>query len=437
MELPQVRRFNRICLVLALLWLVVSIPLGILKRPTIPDFAQFYMGGVLASQGDWKSLYPIPYPGSRDNPGLRIHSFAKPGWRAMCRIRGVPDYTHFILPPQSALMFAPLSLLSYRQAFWLWTFLLIGCAWGVAYVAGRLHRSLVGKPSYMEGVLALMIVLSPLTARAIRISNVSPPIALLLGLALLATVARGKNWNGAVAVLFGAILKYATLILTPLLVATRRWKMLAWLVGLGLFATILTYAVAGPAPFIEYYEVIMPTLGRPSRFQGNQSLPGMLARVFGRPFAPSLAAWLTLARLGTLGGILYLFVRTRAEQWRRPEKVLAGAALLVSWLLIFSPIAWEHWPIFLCPVWGWLLWEARVSGVRRVLAILALALMYVPAGIFQVAGFWVSRVRVPEPYNSWQLAGVLLVFILGVWRFMSRDSSRAGDVPGARVITET
>jgi hypothetical protein len=420
------KRFNLLCLVLAALWLFVTIPLGIRFRPTVPDFSQFYIGGILASRGAWNSLYPLPVLGGVDNAGLNIHSFAKPGWTSLCQKRGVADHTHFILPPPSALVFTPLAHLTYSQAFWLWTFFLIACTWGVAWTAGLILRQIFGQPSRHEGVLALLIAFSPMTARAIRIANVSPPIALLLGAALRALLSRERPLRGAWTVLLGATLKYATLILAPLLVAMRRWRTLFWLTALGAVTLLITVGIAGTEPFVEFYRKILPTLSRPAWYPGNQSLAGMLARIYGRPFTPRVSFALNSARVISLEFVLGLILTTRPRHWLGPANVVAAAGLLVSWLLVFSPIAWEHWPIFLCPVWGWLLWEARVPGLRRILASASLALMYLPAGIIQVSGFAVYPIVLPEPYNSTQLLGVALVMILAYWRL---STSRGSGIP--------
>jgi hypothetical protein len=88
--------------------------------------------------------------------------------------------------------------------------------------------------------------------------------------------------------------------------------------------------------------------------------------------------------------------------------------------LVFSPIAWEHWPIFLCPLWGWLLWEARAPGARRVLAWISLALMYFPAGIIQVNGIANYPIFFPEPFNSSQLIGVMIFMGIAFWRLGRR-----------------
>ncbi len=424
-------RFNRLCLAFSFLWLAVALPLSLVWRPTLPDFGQFYVAGHLARRGEWGALYPVPKRYSLDNAGLWLHSDAKPRWKKMSAALGVGDYTHFILPPPSALLFAPLSFLSFRRAYWAWIAFSSACVWCLALVAGRLLRRILRKPSPYEGALAVLIALSPMTARAIRIANVSPPIALALGVALLALVRRDQAARAAGAILAGALLKYATLVLAPVLVAMRRWKTLFACLAGGLLLLVASVLLMGTAPFAEFATVILPTLSRTSWFPGNQSLPGLLARVYGRPLGRDVALGLSFLRFMTLEGVLALLFFRRPARWRNPVNVLAAAALLLRWLLIFSPIAWEHWPIFLCPVWGWLLWESREPGLARLTAVAALALMYLPAGIIQVGGVATYPVVFPEPFNSSQLLGVALVFALAARRLLRRppgfDAGASGE----------
>jgi hypothetical protein len=370
--------------------------------------------------GKWNALYPIPWRGSLDNAGL--HSNGKYDWVQLSARRGAPNYTHFILPPPSALLFIPLSLLTYIQAYWLWTFLLTCSVLAVAWIAAELLRQLIGRPSRWEGVLMLLICLSPMTARSIRISNVTPFIALSIAWTLRALL-RDQPFRGGTALVLGILLKYATLILAPLLLLMRRWRMLVWTVALGEVLLGITVLVAGTRPFYEFYRIIVPTLSRPSAYLGNQTFPGMLARLLGRPLSPLVSEIVEDLRIASLTAVIFALVRLRAPRSQTPVNILAAAALLISWLLVFSPIAWEHWAVFLCPLWGWVLWEALQPGWRRICAIASLALMYFPAGIIQVQGIAAYPLQLPEPFNSSQLAGFILLFGLSFSRIYSAEAT--------------
>jgi hypothetical protein len=416
----HVHRLNRVCNVAALAWLLVSIPVGLASRPTDSDFQQFYMGGLLIRLGDTSQLYPIPNPRSLDNPGMNPASAPKPGYWTIEQRHGVPDITHWMLPPASALPFVPLSLLPFKQAEWVWAFVLIGCVWGIALFAARFHRMLVGRETGWEGFLVVLVVLSPVAARAIRIRNTSAPIGLcfaVLAYGLLRDERTRRAVGAAGLIVLGVLLKYATAVLLPLLIVARRWRTLGWTAGIGLATVVISLIAMDPYLWREYFTQIAPRLHWASGFPGNQTLPGLVLRMTGqKPFAPMTALLLYGSQAVTLLGILALMARAPREGWREPANVCAGVASLVAWLLAFSPCAWEHWPIWLAPFWGWMLWEAHRSAPRAVVAILALGLMYVPLSIFTNPGFFRADLRVPEPWNSSQLAGVLLTMGLGATR---------------------
>jgi alpha-1,2-mannosyltransferase len=389
------------------------------------------MGGLLIRLGQTSQLYPIPNPKSLDNPGMNPASAPKPGYWEIEQRYGVPDITHWMLPPASALPFVPLSFLPFKQAEWVWAFVLIGCVWGIALLSAQFHRLLVGRETGWEGFIALLVVLSPVAARAIRIRNTSAPIGLcfaLLAFGLLRDDRTRRAVGAALLVVLGVLLKYATAVLLPLLIATRRWRTLGWTAAIGLATVVISLIAMDPYLWREYFTQIAPKLHWPSGFPGNQTLPGFILRTTGqKPFAPATALLLYGSQAVTLLGIVGLMARVPRDGWREPANVCAAVAALVAWLLAFSPCAWEHWPIWLAPFWGWMLWEAQRSAPRAVVAILALGLMYVPLSIFTNPGFFRADLRVPEPWNSSQLAGVLLTMGLGAARLM-QGRTRAAEV---------
>jgi hypothetical protein len=423
---PAIHRFNWWVSLAALAWLLLTIPVGLAKRPTDSDFQQFYMGGLLIRLGETSQLYPVPNPETLDNPGMNPASRVKPGYWKLEQAYGVPDITHWMLPPASALPFVPLSLLPFKYAEWTWAFVLLGCVWGVGLFAARFHRLLVGHETRWEGFLVLLVVLSPVAARAIRIRNTSAPIALCFA-ALAFWMLYDERPRRAIAagllIVLGVLLKYATAVLLPLLIVARRWRTIGWSVGLGLATVVLSLLVMDPYLWREYFTQIAPKLHWPSAFPGNQTLPGLVARMADhKPFTLTTIALLYGSMALTFVGLCVLLARVPRDQWCDPRNVCAASAALVAWLIAYAPCAWEHWPIWLAPFWGWMLWEARQSATRAVLAVVGLGLMYVPLSIFTNPGFFQAPLNVPEPWNSSQLAGVLLAGVLGAIRLARGDA---------------
>jgi hypothetical protein len=62
--------------------------------------------------------------------------------------------------------------------------------------------------------------------------------------------------------------------------------------------------------------------------------------------------------------------------------------------------------MYLCPLWGWMLWEGWRSKAKLPLAILGIAAMYVP---------WTYLLDLKEPANSHILFGTLALLALGIW----------------------
>ena len=410
-------QFNRVCGVLAALWLAVIVPISLSARSLGGgDFAQFYMGGVMARLHAWDSLYPIPTPGSLNNPGMPEDSTMRPRYAAEAEARGVGDAPRFIQAPPVALLLMPLGYLSFSHAFKLWIALLIASGWGVGLLAGRVYRLLRGEPSRISGLLMLAVACSPLMLHAIRVANMTVPVALLIGVTLLGLLKRRDTAFG-VACALGGITKYATLCLLPLAVAMRRWAAIGWtcfLVG-ALFAA--SYGIMHETLFKTYLHEIFPTLGRTHDIETNQSITAFLTHVLRRPALPAGIRWAVIGgEFVLLVGLLAVLLRRPRADWSDPSLVCAGAAALLCAMLLFSPIYWEHYPTYLCPMWGWMIWEAGRSVIRWMWIIAAIGLMYVPMTYL---------LDLNEPFNSHILFGTVLTLGFAVWRLASNRSMAA------------
>lgn len=119
-ELLRIRRFNRRCAVLSLALILLAVLGSHFVRPAGHDFGQYYMGGVVARAGLWHALYPKPIPGAPENAGTQTASTMHPDHAALAVRVGVGDANRFFQPPPVALLLAPLSLLSYDAALWIW-----------------------------------------------------------------------------------------------------------------------------------------------------------------------------------------------------------------------------------------------------------------------------------------------------------------------------
>jgi len=246
-------------------------------------------------------------------------------------------------------------------------------------------------------------------------------IGWLIGYSVIDLVRRDGP-RGAIAMALGALAKYALLVLGPLQIAMRRWRTIAWEIGLTAIVCLIALVVMGTAPFKTFVHEIAPTLGRTSTIAENSAIYPFILRINGLDFDDNLSqSWRVAFRIleiGSLLVILGLILLRRRSFWDIPHRVFAAAAALVAWLLLFSPIFWEHYHAYLVPFWGWLAYEATRSRIRAGLAILVVVMAYLPSSIL------VSQLhlpRLPEPLFSHLMWSTVLMFGMAVER-LARDA---------------
>ena len=222
----------------------------------------------------------------------------------------------------------------------------------------------------------------------------------------------------------GGVAKYAILVLGPLYLVMRRWRTITW--GLALAAVLLGTSLllmpSGPdGPYAIFFRDIAPTLARTGSVTENQALYPALMRMLDieRPPLPRpVAIGFRAAQFASLVIILGLIAVKPRTYWSVPPHVFAAALALVSWLLVFSPICWEHYHAYLAPFWGWLIYEGTRSRPRMIVALLAIAMSYLPTSLLlhQIAG---GRYRLPEPLFSHLLCAAILMMgmsMYSLWR---------------------
>ena len=101
----ETTRFNRRCAAIGLVFLVLTVGAryALYAHRGIDqgqDFAQYYMGGLIAVHGEWDSLYPIPRSGALKNAGFSDSSDLHPRYQELSRTNGVGDFSmRFMQPP--------------------------------------------------------------------------------------------------------------------------------------------------------------------------------------------------------------------------------------------------------------------------------------------------------------------------------------------------
>jgi hypothetical protein len=420
MQKLSCNHFNRICAVLGLLFLMLVVG----GRTTwqehrggtlMQDFPQYYMGGMIARHGAWDAMYPTPLPQSRTNPGFTGESKMHPQYRALEARAGVPDESvRFIQPPPMSLLLLPLALLPYKLSYFVWLGLLILAAWGIALQAGTILRMCLGRSSRGIGLLIIAICISPHALRWVRVANISAIVGFLLGVVAI-ELARRDSIRGATAMVAGALAKYALLVLLPLQIVLSRWRTIAWELAIGIVLVALSLIVMGTGPFQVFFTRIAPTLGRSSAMNDNQGLYGLLLRMHGGaatlPYSIEIG-FRAVQVLTLLVLLILIFLKGRALEQNRAA-LFAASGGLVSWLLIFSPIFWEHYLAYLAPLWGWMAFEATLSRSRRLIIIFWAVITYLP--ILQIARH-LHLTNLPELLLNNLLLSTIVIFCVAVDR---------------------
>jgi hypothetical protein len=423
-----VARFNLVCKLVALIILVGGLALSDLTRPQFRDldFWQFYIAGIMAREGMWEHLYPTPLAGNPHNPGAPEDSTVSPEYQAVATAAGVELSTRFIQFPPNALLYLPLSLFSPVRAFQFWLLAMALFGWAIALQAGHIYRILGRADTRAIGMIVLLVACSPLMYRTVRVGNISPIIGWSLGIGIIALIRgmeqlpdrrarritrREQMWDLIVgaALVIGTMGKYITVLLVPLFAFREKWRPLAYALAVGGIVTGFALAIMGSQPFKTFFETIAPTLGRSHEQIGNQSLQGLLLRLTETTVLPDAVAFAFFGCKWTVFVfILGWIVRRRNDLKKSPELVCASAMARLGWGLVFAPLFWEHYLVYLCPLWGWLIYQATR---RHSAAVLAATATVVLTSTFPP----VRSQTWAELANTRPLVGTIIIWGIAIW----------------------
>jgi hypothetical protein len=306
-----------------LTWLVLGVfPVLIVGAPLIVGFHH--------GTGAWA----LDFNGNFVNPARDILHGVSPYHTAYLeRVRDAvaaghrPDqYSHGVFatyPAPALLIGVPFTFLPAAVAEWLWLGLMIGCAVLALRILGVRDWRVYGAT-----------LLTPAIGTSLSYGTVN--CALLLGLA--ATWRwRDQAWRGGAALGALIALKLIFLPLLAWLVLTRRWAAAAascacalslWLVG---WALIGFHGLAG-------YPHVLSLLSGIEKRQGFSTVATALALGASDPVASAVPYVLGSGVVA----LLWLAVRRRG-----PRADAHGFLLAVLAMLVFSPILWLHYLVFL------------------------------------------------------------------------------------------
>lgn len=416
---PAAHRFTLACRLVALIWLLIVPTAALLpfERSLVKvDVPQFYLAGRMVWLHHGDALYPIPHADSVHHPGLPEDADPRPAYAAESLRLHIPARSpRFIGPPPFAVLLAPWSALPPQTARLLWSTMLALAQWGIALVAASLARELLGRRPVVEGLLILLIAVTPRSYVPIALGNISSLVGLTVGLSVWGAVRERSRLAGS-ALAVGVLLKYAPAVLAPALLAARRWRFVRDALVTSLALALLSILMLGVEPWRVWLTEIAPRLGRAYVNPNNQSLWSVVAQMQSmETVTPRLRTSMLSSALVVLAAFCWLLVRRKPEELQRPALFLAACAGLVSWLLIWSPISWNGYQVYLMPFWGWVIWETtrgRIGAfVGAVVALSNLPFLSVWLRLFRQ----MPPIVVASP-GLWCAAAMLGLAMIRLWR---------------------
>jgi hypothetical protein len=187
-----------------------------------------------------------------------------------------------------------------------------------------------------------------------------------------------EPFSAGAAIVLSTLTKYAGAMFLPILLVQRRWRTAFYTATLALGWSAIALAIMGAHPFVEFATKITPTLARSNELPDNISLAGALLHALHQvpPLVRVITVPLSILQLLTLAAIFLPMIRLGPLRMREPAAVCAAAMSLLGWLLFFSPIAWSHYLLYLCPLWGWLACPTSRNPRWRTLAWMAMAMIF-------------------------------------------------------------
>ena len=350
------RKFLVAAFLLAMTVANLSLPLRLLPelRHGYQDFTIFYMSGLLLRNGQASDLY---------NQTIQSQTQAT---FAHVPFRPAPlPYNH---PPFEALLFVPFTLLGYWPAYLLWNaFNLILLAVSVVLLR-RQFPQLAAVPPLLLGLGATAFF--PVAIGILQGQDVF--LLLLLFVLAIICLDRGNDAAGG-ALLAAGLFRPHLIVPVALLLAVRRWRVLAGFAPVALALAGISVAITGwrgPLDYLHFVLHVEKTVC-PGCY-GPQTIPNLRGLIQELPGLSASSPW-TTALILVLSMAVFLAAMRRIRNGRDTigfsSSLAAVTALLVSYHLL------THELILLLPLVLFLLSETvGVEGkridVRMVLVVL-------------------------------------------------------------------
>jgi alpha-1,2-mannosyltransferase len=258
----------------------------------------------------------------------------------------------YIYPPVFALLVAPLALLPDAVANVVW--LVIGQAALAAALVLTLRR-LRPRGWALTAILCVTLTFYPLWIDAVQ--GQANLLVLLLVTAGVGGIAQGKPTFG-IALGAAAALKLTPVILLVWLLLDRRFREAAWMIG-ALGGLTAAAALLRFHDTVVFFGQVLPALSQGTAFYANESLAGVVLRLFSSN--PYTTPWVAISWAFLLPGagaillIAFWFWRTGHQP------ALVRSLAFIPLLPLLSSVTWPHHLVILLPV----VWVAAIALAER------------------------------------------------------------------------
>ena len=371
------------------------------------DFAYFYAGAEMAAHGDAADLYPVQgeltfYPG--DAIFRRLTDDYE---KARVLARG-----NYYNPPALAYLQAPLTLLGFRVAFWLFTAGSLAALGGTLYLTYRFGTGVVELPFLLLGIIAFRPVYE-----AIIMGHVALFFVLVLTAGFFALRSGRTALTGLLFSLL--VLKPQWAVLPGLFLLVRgEWRALTVMAVVGAAIFFLPFLATGPSTFKNYVLFLrdasqIDLRDAPHMFSWN----GFLFKLHGGAFTSTTTpicggpCWLYNAveaivpplSKGLVYGLVAVTTVPLLAVWRSRDFHLGVAATVIAMLLVSTHSVWYDWALLVVAAIFLVLrpWPRRGMRIEMWGVLLALLLC---------AGQSIAVVLSPDRhFIDWHRPGLFLV----------------------------
>ncbi len=366
--------------------------------PEMGDFSKFYMSARYFWEG--KDIYaPVPLSTFR-NPHDEI--FNKLQLLPRDKLKSARENLHPNLnPPFQTLLMAPLGLIGYEKAFWIYSFLSITMGLVALVLISRELTATKHDLPVLLGYLTVILCYYPSWV-SIVFGQFSFTLLLLITLGWLAARS-GKDKMAGIYLGLAMSLKIFIGLFLIFFLIRRRWRLLSWLVSIFIILSLLPLLIMGIGTYKDYLSILS---GITRLFGGSENLP-----LINRPdVALALTRICSLTFLCGLGWVAW-----PREPAASPDQFDLGFSLTIVGMFLLSPLGWMYYfPALIIPaVVAWRLAGRLGRGVHfKILLVLAWILSTIPHWFIPA-----PEMNTPQVWFIW--AGVyfysllLFSFILG------------------------